>query len=248
MNDKILRRVFEHAEFADKNVGGGNNRILTALVGVQNYSLEREDNVIKTKSIFIPSFSELIFEDTLLEHMTMPNQELNEAFDVREMMVRLLTKLEDIEILYTPYIDIDPKYVDFYDQLLGMRDSIAYYYPSRNLEMLADKIQDYCGKARQLNMPSMLAQAYALYQQMGRYSKNCAYEEVLDLSDCRDQYLQIRDGELSSEEMFDIAMELNIKSEQIRGAWQNRDIYNIGVEKELRSIVRELFRKEYGAE
>lgn len=244
MNDKILRRVFEHAEFADKNVGSGNNRILTALVGVQNYGLERKGNIIKTKSIFIPSFSELIFGDTLLEPMTLPNQELNEAFDIREMMVRLLTKLEDIEILYTPYVDISSAYADFYDQLLGMRDSIAYYYPSRNLEMFANKVQDYCNKA----MPSMLARAYALYQQMERYSKNYAYEKVLDLSDCRDQYLQICNGELSSEEMLDIAMELNIKSEQIRRAWQDRDIYNIGVEKELRSIVRELFRKEYGAE
>lgn len=243
MNEKILRKVFEHAEFADKNVDSGNNRILTALVGIQNYGLEKEGNEIKTKSIFIPSFSELIFGDSLFEPMTMLNQELNEAFDVREMMIRLLTKLEDIEILYTPYVDIGSKYADFYDQLLGMRESIAYYYPSRNLETFANKVQDYCDKAKRLNMPFMLARAYAIYQQMERYSKNCAYEEVLDLSDCRDQYFQIRNEEVS----LNLVMELSIKSEQIRRAYQDRNDCNIGVEKELRSIVRELFRKEYGA-
>ncbi len=241
MNEKILRKVFEHAEFADKNMNGG-TRILTALVGIQNYGLEKETSAIATKTIFIPSFSELVFKDTLFT----PNQESNEMLDVRELMIRLLTKLDEIEILYTSYADIGSKYEDFYDHLLGMRETIAYYYPSRNLEIFANKVQDYCNKAMRLNMPSMLARAYAVYRQMERYSKNCAYEEVLDLSDCRNRYLQICNGEVSFEEMRNIAMDLNIKSEQIRRAQQDKDTYNIGVEKELRSIVRELFRKEYG--
>lgn len=232
MNDKVLRRVFEYAEFVDNSLESG-TRIFTALVGSQNYGLEKENSPINTKSIFVPTFSNAIFENALVLS--------DDIFDVRKMAEKLLTREDFVEILYTPYVDINPQYVDFYDQLLGIREAIAYYYPSRNLEIMANKVFDYCYKTSYA-----LAEAYRICQEMERYAKNYPFEEVLNGSEYREQYLSIMRGELSAEETKDLSMELSIRSERIRRSAQYQDFFNIGAEKELYSIIRELLRKEYG--
>ena len=93
-------------------MGKDYTRMFTALSGSQNYGLDTENSDVDTKSIFIPNFSTLLFTKKLLsETWILDNNEHIEAKDVREMGIQLLKQgLNFVEILFTPYVDINPKY------------------------------------------------------------------------------------------------------------------------------------------
>ena len=112
----IQERVTEHAEFVLQNY----NVFFTALQGSQNYHLADEESDVDTKSIIIPNLRNLIFDkkwasETLIVE---PTEEHADVKDIRAMFDCFRKQNPNfIEILFTPYVWVDPRYKNVYDML-----------------------------------------------------------------------------------------------------------------------------------
>lgn len=101
------------------------------LQGSQNYGLDYEDSDVDTKAIIIPSFEEICLnkKPASFTHI-LDNEEHLDVKDIRKMF-ELFRKqnINIIEILFTPYKIINPKYQSFWTFLECNREFIAHYNP-----------------------------------------------------------------------------------------------------------------------
>ena len=86
MDEKVLKRVFEHAEYVENQLPDY-SRIFTALQGSQNYGLADVESDVDTKTLVLPMFKELVFAkkhiSTTLK--VAPTIEHADVKDIREM-------------------------------------------------------------------------------------------------------------------------------------------------------------------
>lgn len=144
MNEKTLRRVFEHAEYVEHQLPNY-PRIFTALQGSQNYGLADEDSDVDTKTLVIPVFEELVFAkkhiSTTLE--VAPTIEHADVKDVRDMFMCFRKQnINFIEILFTPYVDVNPVFADHYETLYNHREEIAHLNRYQALRTMAGCIME----------------------------------------------------------------------------------------------------------
>lgn len=126
----IMNGVREHYEEAleyfpeDRIVG-------IFLQGSQNYGLDTENSDIDTKLIVTPTFNDLAFN--LKPVSTTHIRENNEHIDFKDIRLMLQTfrkhNINFIEILFTPYYILNPKYEYFWEQLIAEREMIAHSNP-----------------------------------------------------------------------------------------------------------------------
>jgi predicted nucleotidyltransferase len=130
-NDEwIMKRVEEHYKEAleyfpeDRIVG-------IFLQGSQNYGLDTENSDIDTKLIVTPTFNDLAFN--LKPVSTTHIRENNEHIDFKDIRLMLQTfrkhNINFIEILFTPYYILNPRYEYFWEQLIAKREMIARSNP-----------------------------------------------------------------------------------------------------------------------
>lgn len=139
----ILNKVADHYEYLQKK---GYEVVFTALQGSQNYELDEYTNEymsdVDTKSIVLPKFEDFvaakqpisateIIENTIDGGIGQPKivqQTHAEVKDVRIMLEMFLKEnISYIELLYSKYVVVNPKYQWWYDELIKYRDEIAYY-------------------------------------------------------------------------------------------------------------------------
>lgn len=253
MNEKVLKRVFEHAKKSD-TMRKDYTRMFTALSGSQNYGLDTENSDVDTKSIFIPNFSTLLFTKKLLsETWILDNNEHIEAKDVREMGIQLLKQgLNLVEILFTPYVDINPKYKCFYSDLIQLNEKIAHYDRQKAITSMAGMINRHCYNAFDIDRKEVnfkkLATAYRIMEQMNKYIKNYSYRDVLDMRDHRDTFLSIKNGDMTYIDAHNLARDMIKKSDNIIINYSNA--YNRYKDESTAQTMFDLidtaFRKEYG--
>lgn len=123
-----LQRVFEHAAYVDRAMPNY-PRFFTALQGSQNYLLNDEESDVDTKTLVIPTFEELVFAknrvSTTLE--VAPTIEHADVKDVREMFLCFRKQnINFLEILFTPYVDVNPRFMKYYEKLHAKREDIAH--------------------------------------------------------------------------------------------------------------------------
>lgn len=130
-NDEwIMKRVEEHYKEAleyfpeDRIVG-------IFLQGSQNYGLDTENSDIDTKLIVTPTFNDLAFN--LKPVSTTHIRENNEHIDFKDIRLMLQTfrkhNINFIEVLFTKYYILNPKYEYFWEQLIAEREMIARSNP-----------------------------------------------------------------------------------------------------------------------
>ena len=144
MDEKVLKRVFEHAEYVEKQMPNY-PRIFTALQGSQNYGLADAESDVDTKTLVIPVFEELVFAknrvSTTLE--VAPTIEHADVKDVREMFNCFRKQnLNFLEILFTPYVDVNPLFVDHYAALFDEREAIAHLNPYLSLRTMVGQLME----------------------------------------------------------------------------------------------------------
>lgn len=126
----IMKKVEEHYKEAleyfpeDRIVG-------IFLQGSQNYGLDTENSDIDTKLIVTPTFNDLAFN--LKPVSTTHIRENNEHIDFKDIRLMLQTfrkhNINFIEILFTPYYILNPRYEYFWEQLIAKREMIAHSDP-----------------------------------------------------------------------------------------------------------------------
>lgn len=128
--DFIMDRVKEHY---DEAVSLGFEVVGVFLQGSQNYNLDCYDaeyqSDIDTKAIILPSFEDVVNGDAPYSHTHVrANNEHIDIKDIRQMF-EMFEKQNNayVEILFTDFKVVNPKYADLVDELLSWNDAIARY-------------------------------------------------------------------------------------------------------------------------
>ena len=129
--NKIQNRVEEHAEYVDTQIGE-EVRFVTALQGSQNYQMSDEHSDVDTKSIVIPSFRSLVFNDkrTSKTLEVAPTVEHSDVKDMREMInCWKKQNINFIEIIFTKWYTVNPSMQWAWDSIWVIREEIAHMNP-----------------------------------------------------------------------------------------------------------------------
>ena len=129
MKENVMRRVIEHANYVDNVYGNYYDRFFTALQGSQNYGLDDAESDVDTKTLVIPSVSSLILDKKRISTTLIvdPTIEHADVKDTREMFDCFRKQnINFLEILFTPYVDVNPLLVNHYNELYNHREDIAH--------------------------------------------------------------------------------------------------------------------------
>ena len=138
--EKIMARVEEHFKYLQSL---GYEVVCTCLQGSQNYGLDEYSEEyysdIDTKSIVLPKLKDFIMASPPVSKVEiMDNDEHAEVKDIR-VMFEMFKKmnLSYIELLYSKYVYINPRWVDYIYNMFLYRDEIASYNRNQFLRCIA---------------------------------------------------------------------------------------------------------------
>lgn len=130
MKEKILSRVKEHYNYLQSL---GYEVICTILQGSQNYGLDEYSEEymsdVDTKSIILPTLDSFIKATSPVSKViVLENNEHAEIKDIRTMFEMFKKmNISYIELLYSDYIIINPKWADLIAPLFSNKDLISSY-------------------------------------------------------------------------------------------------------------------------
>jgi predicted nucleotidyltransferase len=110
------------------------------LQGSQNYQLDYEGSDIDTKAILLPSFEDFLLNKKMIS-TTIELELSKEHVDIKD--IRLMFEnfkkqnINFIEILYTEYVYMNPKYEKLFNPMFNHRDSIARYDVYKTLNSIS---------------------------------------------------------------------------------------------------------------
>lgn len=137
MSDKeIMSRMQEHYSEVEKQryeiVG-------LFLQGSQNYCLAYEDSDIDTKAIVLPKFNDFVMSRKPVSHThVMDNDEHIDIKDIRVMFENIKKQnINFVEILFTKYKIINPKYQHLFQLMFTNKEIIARYNTYAALNCMA---------------------------------------------------------------------------------------------------------------
>lgn len=134
----ISQALREHKQ-AVLNEGYAEDQILGIfLYGSQNYNTDTEDSDVDTKAIIVPSLEDLCLRSAVSREIHLENGEHCEIKDIREIVKNFRKQnINFIEILYTDYCWVNPKYKDIWnEQYIEIRDLISHYDPLKCIESI----------------------------------------------------------------------------------------------------------------
>ena len=122
-------RFLEHVEEA--YLIHGNRTLMVALQGSQNYGLAYEDSDVDTKALIVPTFKDIVFNKRPVS--TTHVRENDEHIDFKDVrfMVQSWRKqnINFIEVLFTNWMWVNPKYEQTVKTLINNSELIARYNP-----------------------------------------------------------------------------------------------------------------------
>lgn len=124
----IYKRILEHYNYLIEH---GFEVVCIMLQGSQNYNLDEYSDEYKsdvdTKAIVLPSFNDFIFGNPPISTtIVLDNQEHIDIKDIRIMFDMFKKQnISYIELLYSKYVFINPKYEKIISELFEKRDLIA---------------------------------------------------------------------------------------------------------------------------
>lgn len=127
--EKIAVRLCDDAELLQEM---GYEVMAVFLQGSQNYGLDYEGSDIDTKAIVLPKFEDMVtgVPGVSTTHV-LPSTEHIDIKDIRMMFdVWKRQNINFLEVLYTPYAWINPKYEEQLTALYENRDAIAHANPN----------------------------------------------------------------------------------------------------------------------
>ena len=137
MKEYVMDRVMEHLDEA-KRFFSEDSIVGIFLQGSQNYDLDYEGSDIDTKLIVCPTFKEIAFNKKPIS--TTHVMENNEHIDFKDIRLYInefrKQNINFIEILFTPYCWINPKYFPYWDSLVSYRESIGRYNQYRAINAM----------------------------------------------------------------------------------------------------------------
>lgn len=196
LDKDIMNRLKEHYAAAAAIIP--KDRIVGIfLQGSQNYGIATDKSDVDTKCIILPSFEDIVFnKQPISTTYVLPNDEHIDLKDIRLIFNNFRKQnINFIEILFTKYFILNPKYKKFWNELVEEREAIAKYNPYIAVKaikgMAIDKYHalehPYPNKAKVLAQygfdPKQLHHLARLYYFLYDYLyTNKTYAEVLKVS------------------------------------------------------------------
>lgn len=246
--NKIMKRLEENYKTV-KNMGYEVVGIF--LQGSQNYDLAYENSDIDCKAILLPKFNNFVLNDKMVSTTyVLENDEHIDLKDIRLMFDCFKKQnINFIEILFTKYKIINPKYQMFVQKLFDNREKIARYnnYASVNcisgmcLEKYKalehpypatiDKIEKYGYDPKQLH------HIIRLNEFIKRYIAEEPYDDCL-ISKSKKYLIEVKKGKHSLEEARVLAKTLTDETVKIKNEYV--DSHEVEINKECEEILNKV--------
>lgn len=258
--DKIMKRLQEHYNEVEKM---GYEIVGVFLQGSQNYELAYENSDIDSKAIILPRFEDFVLNKTPVSTThVLENDEHVDLKDIR-LMFECFKKqnINFVEILFTKYKIMNPKYEKLFQPLIDNNELIARYnnyaavnciagmsmekykalehpYPS-----LIDKIEKYGYDSKQLH------HIIRLNEFIKRYINGEPYKECL-IPRNKEYLIAVKKNIHSLEEARKIAKELSKETKEIKDKYMNENKLEINKDAELllRNVLIEIMKHNFKTE
>ena len=261
MDEKVLKRVFEHAEYVEKQLPDY-PRIFTALQGSQNYGLADAESDVDTKTLVLPVFEELVFAkkrmSTTLE--VAPTIEHADVKDVREMFTCFRKQnINFLEILFTPYVDVNPMFMEHYQVLFDEREAIAHLNPYQGLRAMVGHLMEkyhafdhpYPSIAWKIEKyhydPKQLHHMVRFQEFLTRFFEDGdSYEDCLTPKH-PEELLAIKRGSLPYEYACEVREETKLWADEFLAKWKTKlpNEENPATSKLMDELIMDMFMKAY---
>lgn len=218
----IAQGLIRHIEEFEKHYSNLEMFVLV-LQGSQNYGLDiytdEYKSDIDTKAIVIPSIEDVVMNKKPISttHILLNNEHLD-IKDIRLYFDNFKKQnINFIEILFSPYYIVNPKYKDLWEELRGGREDIAHYNTNQALRCMSgmsmekkkalchpypsliDKIEKYGYDGKQLH--HIIRMCDFIYA----YTHNNLYEECLKYLPHREMMMKAKLNEYTLEEALQLA-------------------------------------------
>lgn len=248
---KTMERLEEHYTEVEQM---GYEIVGVFLQGSQNYELAYEDSDIDTKAILLPKFNDFVLNNKLIS--TTHILENNEHIDLKD--IRLMfdcfkkQNINFVEILFTKYKIINPKYNLLFQPMFDNAEKIARYnnyaavncISGMNMEKykalehpypsLLDTIEKYGYDPKQLH------HIIRLNEFIKRYINDEKYADCL-ISKNKKYLIEVKKGKHSLEEARILAKTLTDETVKIKNDYMTTN--SVKVNKECEDILNQVLLK-----
>lgn len=191
--DKIITRLNQHLVAALNQYD--KEWFVICLQGSQNYNLDDENSDIDSKLLILPSLEDIVLnKQAISKTFIMENDEHCDVKDVREYF-KIFRKqnINFVEILFTDYYIVNPKYAEDWLILREHREEIARYDVDQALKcmkgMCAEKLHalthEYPSRMKWIKTfgydPKQLSHMLRLKEFVDNYIAEIPYSECLTL-------------------------------------------------------------------
>lgn len=177
--ESILKRLQEHWNYAVQH-GVDHDRIVGVfLYGSQNYGFANEESDVDSKLIVAPSFEDICLNQNWLSKELHLEGEHIEVKDIRELRNMFLKQnINFIEILYTDYFILNPKYAKLWKTyFVDNREAISHCDRYKTLKSISGQLIHTLKQGPNNN--KKLHNAYRLYYFLENYLNNKVYLECI---------------------------------------------------------------------
>ena len=138
--ERIMKRLKEHYNYLENK---GHEVVAVMLQGSQNYNLDMYTDEymsdIDSKAIVLPSFDDFVYDKKPFNYTyILGNEEHIDTKDIRSMCEMWRKEnISYIELLYTDFKIINPKYLDILNYLISQKDTIVNINKNQFLRCIA---------------------------------------------------------------------------------------------------------------
>lgn len=243
--DKIQKRVKEHYDIVTSR---GHEVVGVFLQGSQNYGLGYEGSDVDSKAVVLPSFSDFVLRGNPISTTSvLDNDEHIDLKDIRLMFDCFRKQnINFVEILFTPYTAINPKYERFWSTLVQQRERIARYnnYAAVNcmsgmsMEKFKALEHPYPATMDKIEKfgydPKQLHHILRLNEFIKRYVAGVPYEQCLS-SQNREYLVDVKKGIHSLEEARMLAENTDKETKEIKTQYMEKN--RLCVDKEVEPLL-----------
>lgn len=195
MDEKVMARINEHAEYVDKHIPFNYKRLFTVLVGSQNYGLSNENSDVDTYSFVIPELEPMMF-DSRYSNQFFLGEEHATVHDFRVFGdLKRFSSFSLLEVLFSDYVNVSPRGENLYNYLRSRREDFAHYN-------MRHTVLSMCGAFNHLkkdisedknNSGKKMSQAFRIYYTLAKYCQGFSYEKSLNLTEHRTTYFLLKE-------------------------------------------------------
>jgi len=228
-NEKIMKRVQEHYDYLESK---GYEIVFLGLYGSPNYDLDIYTDEymsdVDTKAIVLPSFSDFVNGYKPVSTTIELDNEHIDTKDVRNMHDCFKKQnVNFIELLFTDYMIVNPKYQDIFQEILDNAEGIARLNVNQALRCISgmsteklhalkhpypsiiDKIEKYGYDPKQAH------HVVRLNQFIKKYISGLSYRECLK-ADNKEWLIDIKLGKFDLDTIEKLCIKLDAETKEIK--------------------------------